>query len=63
MDFVFQNQFIGVPQWVSGLRIWGHCYGTALIPDPGTSYAMGAAKKKKKKKIVYCYYYKTRGNI
>ena len=40
---------LGVPWWLSGLRIWhGHCCGVCLIPGPGTSACRGSGQKNKR---------------
>ena len=45
---IFLSGPLGVPSWLSRLRIWHcHCSGACLIPVPGTSTAAGAAKKYK----------------
>ena len=41
----------GPAQWVKGSGIAaGHLYGSDLIPDSETPYAVGRPKKKKRKK-------------
>ena len=52
---VLRNTTIGVPWWLSRLRIWHcHCYGsgcccgTGSIPDPGSLVFLGHSQKKKK---------------
>ena len=48
---------IGVPSWLSGLKIWhcpcsssGHCYGAGLIPGPGISSHHGCSQKRGEKR-------------
>ena len=47
----FKAIILGVPLWLSRLRIQCcHCCGASSIPGWGTLHVRGTAKKKKKKK-------------
>ena len=45
---------IGVPWWLSGLRIWHyHCYGMGSVPGPRELLHAKHGQKKKEKKFLF----------
>lgn len=50
---MFKKGSSGVPWWPSRLRIWHHCYGSGLIPGPGTSAGLRHGQNSHTKKPSY----------